>query len=193
MNFLWLRGAISHVDVCARSLFKSLCFSGCGFGFAIVAMRSLRVLLCLLPCAFADAGSMPDINVRYDVGPANMASADARTKFVKRTSELAAAVRQTDVRISEFSELVGQALQVNGQTPRGTSFLGLQPVDASRVRKSLAATEPMAPSSQAAVNVVMAEDVGAIMGTATYKGMLDEIYRLRGDFEHDVAKLADAA
>ena len=193
MNFLWLCGAISYVNVCASSLFKSLCFSVRGFGFAIVAMRSLRVLLCLLPCAFADAGAMPDINVQYDVGPANMASADARTKFVKRTSELAAAVRQTDVRISEFSELVGQALQVSGQTPRGTSFLGLQPVDASRVRKSLAATEPMAPSSQAVVNVVMAEDVGAIMGTAKYKGMLDEIYRLRGDFEHDVAKLADAA
>ena len=136
---------------------------------------------------------MPDINVQYDVGPANMASADARTKFVKRTSELAAAVRQADVRISEFSELVGQALQVSGQTQRGTSFLGLQPVDASRVRKSLAATEPMAPSSQAAVNVVMAEDVGSIIGTAKYKGMLDEIYRLRGDFEHDVAKLADSA
>ena len=136
---------------------------------------------------------MPDINVQYEVGPANMASADARTKFVKRTSELAAAVRQADVRISEFSELVGQALQVSGQTPRGTSFLGLQPVDASRVRKSLAATEPMAPSSQAAVNVIMAEDAGAIVERAEYNGMLDEIDRLRADFERGVAELAKAA
>ena len=152
-------------------------------------MFSSRVLLGLLLCAFADAGAMPEIKVQYEAGSPNVPDADARSKFAKRTSQLAAAIGQADVRISQFSDLVGR---MSGQAQRATSFLGLQPVDASRVRKSLAATEPMAPSSQAAVNVVMAEDVGAIMEKVEYKGMLDELDRLRANFERGVAELAQA-
>ena len=156
-------------------------------------MLSSRFLLGLLLGAFVHAGAMPDINVQYEIGSANLASADERSKFAKRTSQLAAAIGQADIRISQFSDLVGQALRMSEKSQKATSFLGLQPVDASRVRKSLAATEPMAPSSQAAVNVVMAEDVGAIVERAEYNGMLDEIYRLRADFERGVAELANAA
>ena len=182
---------MSTVEELQCSIFV-LVFGAC-FCFAVVAMLSLRFLFGLLLWAFADAGAMPDINVQYDVESANVAGADARSKFAKRTSQLAAAIEQADVRISQFSDLVGQALRTGSQARRGTSFLGLQPVDASRVRQSLAATEPMAPSSQATVNVIMAEDVGAIMASAKYKGMLDEIEQLRSDFERDVAQLADAA
>ena len=182
---------MSMVELLQCSIFVSV-FGAC-FCFAVVAMLSLRVLFGLLLWAFADAGAMPDINVQYDVESANVASADARSKFAKRTLQLAAAIEQADVRISQFSDLVGQALRMGGQARRGTSFLGLQPVDASRVRQSLAATEPMAPSSQATVNVIMAEDVGAIMDEAKYKGRLTQIERLRADFDRGVADLAKAA
>ena len=189
----WLGRPTFHFNDGAGSLLKLVSVFVCRFCFAIGIMFSLQVLLGLLLCAFADAGAMPDINVQYEVGSANMAGADARSQFAKRTSQLATAIGQADARISQFSDLVGHALPMRGQAQRATSFLGLQPVDASRVRKSLAATEPMAPSSQAAVNVIMAEDVGAVMDKAEYKGMRDEIGRLHATFERGVAELAQAA
>ena len=108
-------------------------------------------LLCLLS-AWAHAGEMPDVNVQYELASQGEAGASARLQFAKRASQLAASIGQADLRISEVSDLVGQALRAGGREQMPSSFLSsrLQPVDASHVRKSLAATEPMSAPAQAA-------------------------------------------
>ena len=87
---------------------------------------------------------------------------------------------------------MGQALRLHDAKHAPSSFLAsqLQPVDASRVRKSLAATEPLVSPAEAAVNIIEMEDVGAMVENAKYEGMLGEIARLHQDFENGVAELA---
>ena len=145
--------------------------------------------------ACACAGAMPDINVQYEFASEGLASASVGSTFAKRASALAKSIRHADTRMSEFSNIVGQALRLNDSKRAPSSFLSsqLQPVDASRVRKSLAATEPVVSPAEAAVNVIEAEDVGAMLERAKYQGMLDEIARLHHDFEHGVAELAGHA
>ena len=142
--------------------------------------------------ASACAGAMPDINVQYEFAPDELASPSGGSNFAKRTWALAKSIRQADTRMSQFSDVVGQALRLHDSKHTPSSFLSsqLQPVDASRVRKSLAATEPMVSPAAAAVNVIETEDVGAMLERAKYQGMLDEIARLHHDFEHGVAELA---
>ena len=145
--------------------------------------------------ACACAGAMPDINVHYKFAPGEFASASAGSNFAKRASALAKSIRQADTRMSAFSDVVGQALRLHNGKRAPSSFLSsqLQPVDASRVRKSLAATEPSVSPASAAVNIIETEDVGAMIENAKYEGMLDEIARLHRDFEHGVAELAGLA
>ena len=138
---------------------------------------------------------MPDINVQYEFAPGEFASASAGSNFAKRASALAKSIRQADTRMSAFSDVVGQALRLRDGKRAPSSFLSsqLQPVDASRVRKSLAATEPSVSPASAAVNIIETEDVGAMVEHAKYEGMLDEIARLHRDFENGVAELAGLA
>ena len=138
---------------------------------------------------------MPDINVQYELASSVPTGADGRSKFAKRASQLAASIGQADLRISEFSDVVRQVVRTSGRKESPTSFLSsrLQPVDANRVRKSLVATEAMASPAEAAVNVIVDEDIGAVLEQAKYKGMVDQINRLEEDFENDVAALAVAA
>ena len=158
-----------------------------------MAFSSLQAVLgFLLVCASAGAGAMPDINVQYESASPVANIGSSRSKFAKRASQLAASIAQADLRISEFSDLLGHTLRFGDRKQMPASFLSssLQPVDAGRVRKSLAATEPMVSPAQAAVNVVEGEDVVAIMQTAKYKGMLDQIAQLEEAFESDIAALA---
>ena len=145
--------------------------------------------------ACASAGAMPNINVQCELAPGEFAGASAGSNFAKRVSALAKSIRQADTRMSAFSDAVGQALRLHDGKRAPSSFLSsqLQPVDASRVRKSLAATEPLVSPASAAVNIIETEDVGAMIENAKYEGMLDEIARLHRDFEHGVAELAGLA
>lgn len=160
-----------------------------------MVLRGPRVALLCLFFVFADAAHMPGINVQYESASHGAAGPSARLQFAKRASQLAASIGQADFRISQMSDLVGQALRGGGRTQTPSSFLAsmLQPVDASRVRKSLAATEPMAAPAQATVNVIVAEDSGAMLDTAKYKGMLDQTAQLQEDFETDVLELSGGA
>ena len=141
---------------------------------------------------FTDAGVMPDIDVQYEFAPAGAAGASDRSTFAKRASALASSIGQADAQISQFINMLGQELRPEDGKHAPSSFLSsrLQPVDASRVRRSLAATEPIVLPAEAAVNVIEGEDVGAMLANAKYKGMLDEIGRLHRNFESDVAALA---
>ena len=143
----------------------------------------------------AAAGGMPDVDVQYEFASAGAAGAGAQSKFIRRASQLATFIGQADARISEFGEMVGHVLRSDAVKEMPGSFLAskLQPVDATRVRKSLAATEPQASPAEASVNVIMGEDVEAILEKAKYKGLVDQIGRLAEDFEHDVAELASGA
>ena len=150
--------------------------------------------VCLL-CASAMAGAMPDINVQYEFSPAAKNGGSARSTFAKRASQLAASIAQTDADITKFGNAVVQALRSDDVRHMPSSFLSsrLQPVDANRVRKSLAVTEPVASPAEAGVNVIIDEDVGSMLGTAKYKGMLAEIIRLQANFDHGVAELEGVA
>ena len=145
--------------------------------------------------AFATAGELPDINIQYEQESEGVAGMSARRGFAARASQLAAAIGQADLRISEVSNLVGQALHAGDSKQLPSSFLSsrLQPVDAKHVRKSLAATEAMASPAGAVVNVIVGEDVGAMEEKANRKGTLDRIARLENDFEHDIAELSSSA
>ena len=154
-----------------------------------------RIALMFSLFAFADAGEMPDIHIQYENESEGVAGMNARRGFATRASQLAAAIEQTDLRISQVSSLVGQASRAGDRNQLPSSFLSsrLQPVDASRMRKSLAATEPMASPAGAAVNVIVAEDVGGMANTAKHKGTLDQISRLEDDFNRDIAELLSGA
>ena len=170
---------------CVRTLFCCGRMTICWSNVALVGLLY----------ASACAGAMPDINVQYEFATEGLASASVGSTFAKRASALAKSIRQADTRMSEFSNVVGQALRLRDSKRAPSSFLSsqLQPVDGSRVRKSLAATEPMVSPAEAAVHVIETEDIGAMLERAKYQGMLDEIARLHPDFEHGVAELAGNA
>ena len=155
----------------------------------------LRFALAFWFFSFSNAGEMPAINVQYEPPAERVSGFGARSKFTERASQLAASIGLADLRISEFSDLVGHATRAADPLQMPASFLSskLQPVDASRLRKSLAATEPMGSSAPAVVNVIVAEDVGGMLGKARYKGMLDQIARLEEDFDSDMSKLRSGA
>ena len=160
-----------------------------------MAFTSVCVAVGWLFCMSAATGGMPDVDVQYEFASAGAAGVSAQSNFIRRASQLAASIGQADTRISEFEDVVGQVLRPEAVKERPGSFLAskLQPVDATHVRKSLAATEPQVSPAETSVNVIMGEDVGAMLEKAKYKGLVDQIVRLAEDFEHDVAELASGA
>merc|ERR1719291_433615 len=65
------------------------------------------------------------------------------------------------------------------------------PTDAYKMRNSVFLTAPMRSPPQAAVNVIMREDVSGMQERSKYRGMESQIRRLRRQFAEGVSELRD--
>ena len=132
---------------------------------------TMQFVMCLLACicvAAVGADSLPQLVVEYDAATQGARLA-AEASFAKRVAHLAARLERSSGEVSKAREATDRWL--HGSSHGAASFLAakLQPVDASEIRRGLAATEPMSSSAPAVVNVIMREDVAA-MGRQQRRG-----------------------
>merc|ERR1712190_674770 len=85
------------------------------------------------------------------------------------------------------------AVGAGGQRKLGFLSTRVMPVDAYEIRNSLYLTQPLRSPAQAAVNVLEHEDVNKMEEAAKYKGIKEQIERLREKFGRSLATLSAAA
>ncbi len=104
-------------------------------------------------------------------------------------AEEAAAMPEIDASLRNLLLSAGKKFADIANQEQSVPASFLQPVDANRLRKSLAATEPMRPSPAMILNVVSAEDVPAMRQEAVYKGLAAQTKALHDEFAAGVAAL----
>ena len=154
-----------------------------------------NVSMCMEPLAALavqpvwQAGEPIAVNVDYDVpafGPQDVASQ------LQSLSNVESGVETAFV----HSHAVLEEDRFPRPMPEGrvsSSFLTTKvlPVDANRIKKSLYLTQSLRSPPQAAVNVIMREDVQHMQDASKYKGMVYQTQALQNEFRQGLAAMSN--
>ena len=162
--------------------------------FIALACR-FNVSMCMEPLAALavqpvwQAGEPIAVNVDYDVpafGPQDVASQLQSLSNVESGVEAALVHSHAVLEEDRFPRPMPEG--------RGSSsFLTTKvlPVDANRIKKSLYLTQSLRSPPQAAVNVIMREDVQHMQDASKYKGMVYQTQALQNEFRKGLAAMSN--